>query len=75
MGVPLLEVDADGARADVDPRDPEVGDLAQPLGAVLGRAGDRELVDQLVGSRLTRVEVDLPGAPPAVRATPPVGDR
>ncbi len=59
LGVPLGEVDADGARPDVDPRDAEVDDLAQPLRAVLGGAGDRELVDQLVGSGLARIEVDL----------------
>ena len=39
----------------------------QPLGAVLGRAGDGEAVDQLVRSRFPRIEVDL-ARPPAVDA-------
>src|SRR5204862_3647769 len=42
-----------------DPRDPEVDDLLQARGAVLGGTGDRELVDQLVRARLAWVEVDL----------------
>ena len=39
----------------------------QPFGAVLGGAGDRETVDQLVRAGLARVEVDL-ARPPALDA-------
>jgi hypothetical protein len=59
LGVPLVEIDADGTRADVDALDSERDDLAQPLGAVFRSACDREVVDQLVSSRLAWVEVDL----------------
>ena len=69
--VPLGEVDADSARPDVDAREAERDDLAQPLGAVLGRPGDRELVDQLVSAGFARIEVDLPGRAALGRVTPP----
>src|SRR6266571_3135477 len=42
--VALVEVDPDSARADVDALDAQLDDLAQPLGAILRRAGDREAV-------------------------------
>ena len=59
----LVEVDADAPRADVDAGDAEVDDLAEPFGAVLRGAGDRETVDQLVRAGLARVEVDLARSP------------
>src|SRR4029453_647055 len=50
------------AGADEEAADPEVDDLAKPLGAVLGRAGHRELVDQLVRPGFAGIELDLAGS-------------
>src|SRR6266545_4848025 len=59
LGVPLLEIDADGVGADPDSVEAKFHDLLEPLGAVPRRANDREAVDQLVARRLARVEVEL----------------
>src|SRR5207249_2386653 len=58
----LLEVHADCPGPDEDAVDSDIDDLLEPPRAVLGRARDRELVDQLVGARLQRVELDLAGS-------------
>src|SRR3954468_17073476 len=63
-GVALLEVDADGARPDVDPCDAEVEDLLEALGALLRRPDDPEAVDECGVHRIARIEVELPGDAP-----------
>src|SRR5215217_690492 len=60
-GVALLEVDADGARADVHTGDAGVQDRPEATGALLGVSDDAEAVDEGVVDGAAGIEVELAG--------------